>query len=567
MKKDFGLQDETLRVLSSATVYVASDIHFPYQDDKAIDAFLSAVEKGKPDIIVLNGDLLDFYKLSRFSKDPSGKNPEEEIEMCKNFLQRLRDTAGRNPRIYYTIGNHECFDKRTDVLTPDNGWVNIKDLVEYRVKSVMGYNISTGLIEETQVTNYHSSYCTELLNIETCNTKQIVTPNHELVLDKEIKIPAYLIDKDNLNKRIIPCADSVAHKHPKYNNNEIKLITWICTDGCIVFSKPRIQFKLSYPEKIQALKDLLEEAKIPYTIKKATMSGVNKLQPFLIRIYGEAAKKIIGKYFSSGKKEFPHNFKDLNKEQLRVLLNTIVQTDGAKKENRIYFYSSNIHNLDIIQENCVKNNLSCRIDEGRSGFNPFKKTYKAIITDNYTWVKNQNKIEVVPYRNLVYCLTTKLGTLVTRIDGKVAITGNSRLRKYILDNAPMVASLMDNVFRLLKLEDYDIVGCGSLTINDTFVFEHGTRLGNKSGLAAIKELETHYMSGATGHVHRLAKFSTLKSGKRFIWLETGCLCDLNPEYMLNADWEQGFGIVKFRDGKFFDAQVISIRDGEVIRYD
>lgn len=249
MKKDFGLQDETLRVLSSATVYVASDIHFPYQDDKAIGAFLSAVKEGKPDIIVLNGDLLDFYKLSRFSKDPSGKNPEEEIEMCKNFLQKLRDTAGRNPRIYYTIGNHE-----------------------------------------------------------------------------------------------------------------------------------------------------------------------------------------------------------------------------------------------------------------------------------------------------------------------------SRLRKYILDNAPMVASLMDNVFRLLKLEDYDIVGCGSLTINDTFVFEHGTRLGNKSGLAAIKELEAHYMSGATGHVHRLAKFSTLKSGKRFIWLETGCLCDLNPEYMLNADWEQGFGIVKFRDGKFFDAQVISIKDGEVIKY-
>lgn len=560
MKRDNTLKEETLK-LDTGRIMVVSDIHFPYEDKSAVTAFIREVGFKRPEVIVLNGDLLDFYKLSKFSKDPAGKNPEEEIEMCKTFLKCLRREAGKECKIYYTIGNHECFDKRTEVLTPQ-GWVNISEAVNKKIKRVLGYNIKTGLIEETKVVEYHRSFCPELLNVETCNTKQIVTPNHELLLGDN-KVMAFAAETDNLHKLIKPCAKS-NQLGVDITDEEIKLITWICTDGCIVFNKPRIQFKLSIPEKIENLKNLLLKMKIPFTFTKATLSGHNKLQPYYIRIYGQAARNIIKRYFFQGKKEFPSCFSYLEENQLNVLLETIVLTDGAKKENRIYFYSSNKHNLDLIQEVCVKNNLSCRIDEGKSGFNPLNKTYKAMITKNYDWIKYQNKIEPVKYNDYVYCLTTKLGTLVTRIDGKVAITGNSRLRKYILDNAPMVAGLMENVFSLLKLEEPDVVGCASLLVNDTFMFKHGSRLGNKSGLSAIKELEAHYLSGATGHVHKLARYSVRKSKRRFLWLETGCLCSLDPEYMIDPDWEQGIGIVTFEKGKLKNAQVYPIVNGAVL---
>lgn len=139
----------------------------------------------------------------------------------------------------------------------------------------------------------------------------------------------------------------------------------------------------------------------------------------------------------------------------------------------------------------------------------------------------------------------------------------TRLEKYVLDNAPQIACLIDNVFEIIKTQDYEVKGCASLTINDTLVFKHGTRLGNKTGLSAIKELEAHYLSGATGHTHRLARFSTRKSGRRFIWLETGCLCDLNPEYMINADWEQGFAELQFKNSKLDRANVIPIENGAI----
>lgn len=146
------------------------------------------------------------------------------------------------------------------------------------------------------------------------------------------------------------------------------------------------------------------------------------------------------------------------------------------------------------------------------------------------------------------------------------VIGNheQRLEKTILAKAPELASLIEDVFSIFKLEEIGIQGCGSLTINDSFVLKHGTLLGNKSGLSAIKEMENAYMSGATGHTHRLAKYIARKAGRKFIWLETGCLCSMQPEYMLNPNWQQGFGMIQIEKGKVKRAEVLEIENGEIL---
>lgn len=146
------------------------------------------------------------------------------------------------------------------------------------------------------------------------------------------------------------------------------------------------------------------------------------------------------------------------------------------------------------------------------------------------------------------------------------IIGNheNRLEKYVLTKAPELASLIEDVFSIIKTEDFKIRGCASLTINDNFVCKHGTLLGNKSGLSAIKEMENAYMSGATGHTHRLCKYIARKSGKKFVWIETGCLCDLNPEYMVNPNWQAGFAELIFKDGKLYHSRVIEIEKGKIL---
>lgn len=146
------------------------------------------------------------------------------------------------------------------------------------------------------------------------------------------------------------------------------------------------------------------------------------------------------------------------------------------------------------------------------------------------------------------------------------VIGNheQRLEKTILTKAPELASLIEDVFSIFKLDDIGVKGAGTITINDNFVFKHGTLLGNKSGLSAIKEMENAYLSGATGHTHRLAKYIARKAGRKFVWLETGCLCSMEPEYMLNPNWQQGFAMVQFENGKVKRAEVLEIENGEIL---
>ena len=85
---------------------VLGDIHFPYQDDKAIKAVYKFLEQHPVDTIILNGDILDFYDVSSFDKDPSRINSlQSEINMAEKFFSRLRKLSP-NSRIIFVKGNH-----------------------------------------------------------------------------------------------------------------------------------------------------------------------------------------------------------------------------------------------------------------------------------------------------------------------------------------------------------------------------------------------------------------------------------------------------------------------------
>ena len=91
--------------LENGTVVIASDIHIPFQDNAAVRSFVKYCKEKQPEVVVLNGDVLDMFMLSRFTKG-EGRNPLEEMTMCQGFLDSLRK-AVPNADIYYVIGNHE----------------------------------------------------------------------------------------------------------------------------------------------------------------------------------------------------------------------------------------------------------------------------------------------------------------------------------------------------------------------------------------------------------------------------------------------------------------------------
>lgn len=86
---------------------VFSDIHIPYHDHGALAVAMEFARSYVPNVIVLNGDILDFHEVSSHPKDAHALVTfEDELSEGRQFLRALR-AAHPKATIYYTMGNHE----------------------------------------------------------------------------------------------------------------------------------------------------------------------------------------------------------------------------------------------------------------------------------------------------------------------------------------------------------------------------------------------------------------------------------------------------------------------------
>lgn len=87
-------------------VGILSDIHVPFHSVEALSCAIRFLKEQNIDCLYLNGDTFDFYSISRHEKEKDLRDFPREIEMCRNFLQKLRDIFPMIP-IYFKAGNHE----------------------------------------------------------------------------------------------------------------------------------------------------------------------------------------------------------------------------------------------------------------------------------------------------------------------------------------------------------------------------------------------------------------------------------------------------------------------------
>ena len=84
-----------------------SDLQVPFHDPKAIDICFEYLKKESIDTLFINGDLVDFYQLSDFQKDPRVRKFDEEHEAIIEMLAYIRKSFP-NITIYYNLdANHE----------------------------------------------------------------------------------------------------------------------------------------------------------------------------------------------------------------------------------------------------------------------------------------------------------------------------------------------------------------------------------------------------------------------------------------------------------------------------
>lgn len=90
----------------SKRIGVMSDLHIPYHDISAIETVIDYYRQKDITALLINGDLIDFYQISRWSRDPERVSVAYEIEQVIEFIEMLRYIWPDLP-LYWKLGNHE----------------------------------------------------------------------------------------------------------------------------------------------------------------------------------------------------------------------------------------------------------------------------------------------------------------------------------------------------------------------------------------------------------------------------------------------------------------------------
>lgn len=83
-----------------------NDLHIPFHDERALNLACEILRDVQPNLIVLNGDIVDFFAISKFDKDPRRRlELAKEIKQSRETLKKLFEKF--TTVWIYIEGNHE----------------------------------------------------------------------------------------------------------------------------------------------------------------------------------------------------------------------------------------------------------------------------------------------------------------------------------------------------------------------------------------------------------------------------------------------------------------------------
>ncbi len=430
-----------------------------------------------------------------------------------------------------SVGNH-CLEENTEILTT-SGWKRMADLTEDDI--IASFKKDSGEISFDKVValtkfSEHGGY-----QLSSNFKDELVTKDHNLVIDGEfVKTSKYQEVKNSKFRHFgnVPITEPTV----KFTDDELRLYTWIVADATLVNRAKygetgfRVQFKLSKQRKIDSLRELLDRMEIPYTFKEATKYGVNKLQPYYIRIYGEYAKKMYNEWFN-GNKEFGKNLLNLTRKQLDVVLNTLTYTDGRYLNNILEWSTTSKNDADIIQALCVMNGIKCKYKMKIYNINDhsFPNSIRKPSYIMNVYINESNFRDSLVKREYIdeafnfVGVTSVNGTIIVRRNGIVSFTGNSRnseKRKISTENKNSYEYLMYHMLRRHFNENERvnfIIDDGYLTYIDIYDykirFHHGHAMNYGGGVGGVTipvakaiaqwDKETKAYLDIFGHFHTL----------------------------------------------------------------
>jgi uncharacterized membrane protein YfcA len=343
-----------------------------------------------------------------------------------------------------------CYDKNTEILTKEDGWILFKDLTS-------NHNVACLSDKKTFYWNKPSSlqkyrYNGEMIHIKTRSADIMVTPNHSIYVREQNSKKYELIKAENLNHYAynllqqvgwdgeekewfelpkidydVKCNGQFEQKEKLKMDDWLEFFAWYISDGFIINNNS------DYPVCITQI-DEKNLNRIKNCIERLGYKTFYNVKDF--RIYNKQLYMYLSQFGKCDKKYIPQEILNLSKRQLKIFIDTLMLGDGHIGKNGIMtYYSSSKKLIGQIPEIAIKLGYSCSISErDRRGESHLSKRgvirtkligYVAYIKISKESFFKKTNIAKESYSDYVYCCTVPEHIILTKRNGKIAWCGNS----------------------------------------------------------------------------------------------------------------------------------------------
>jgi hypothetical protein len=96
--------------IRNGSVLIGSDFHiWPGEESTCLRAFKKLCKEIQPSAVILNGDVMDFPRISRHPQNwEKAPDPQEEIEAAQDHLNDIVQACKRGTHKIWTLGNHDA---------------------------------------------------------------------------------------------------------------------------------------------------------------------------------------------------------------------------------------------------------------------------------------------------------------------------------------------------------------------------------------------------------------------------------------------------------------------------
>lgn len=365
-----------------------------------------------------------------------------------------------------------CLDTETEILTK-RGWMTHDSIKK------------TDIVAAFNSENEHIEWCNikelvhrprdineKMFSFKNPHLDFRITSQHDMVIKStsgtSVNWIKETIDKSYMRKSMfrVPVAGFEQVEDYKIKDDELLLLGWFISDGTIRKASGQHQVTISQCENhrsyIEEIKDILTRLEVPFSETRVKRKGDLAKYADLIQIsFGIFRpkrkfkrwidKKDLSHIFSWFDKSLPYQYDNLSRRQIKILLETWNKGDGLKRKNinwnpkTLSITTGSDENLaDRLQSILVRRGFRCNkttehrtkrglINSSKTLFNLYIKdvTSSTIATNekdgiisNKKYKRARIQIEEEHKSENVWCLSNRLGTIITRRNGKVTIMGN-----------------------------------------------------------------------------------------------------------------------------------------------